>query len=256
MSGSEILIPATWLEAPPRLLVVGEGPYARALAGILAAASLRPDELMTGPAPSESGGYPRVLGELQLVFMVAGVSQSAANLSRVHDALWHWVEKLSSDGDQHELSILFIIPPSSAESLVKSLAAGLGLECIGDGSPGHGWVKRDSPLAGVLEAAASIPPQDLPPLKVRQAADARHAALQDLRQAVTHEALLNATRRVNEVFRNEEYLLDLFCRPPSHRNGNQLRSWLNGTVTGSVTPYDKSAESPLDWLSDTKFSER
>jgi hypothetical protein len=256
MSVSGIDIPASWLAEPPRSLVVGEGPYARALAGILAAAGLLPDEVMTGPAPNESGGYPRVFGKLQRVFVVAGASQSAADLLRVHDALWHWIEKLSPAGDQHELAILFIIPPSAVDSLARSLAVGLGLERIETGTPGHRWVRMDSPLAGILETAASITPQDLPPLKARQAAEARHAALLDLRQAVTDEARLNAARRLSELFRNEEYLLDLFCRPPCHRNGNRLRGWLNGIVTGHVTPQDQAdaTEGPADWLDDKLFS--
>ncbi|MCB1092390.1 MAG: hypothetical protein KDL87_12715, partial [Verrucomicrobiae bacterium] len=80
---------------------MGEGPYTRALAQILDAAILGYKQLLDGPAPNASGTYPRVLGALERVFLVAGTSYSAADLLCLHDAMWNWVEKLSPEGDQH-----------------------------------------------------------------------------------------------------------------------------------------------------------
>jgi hypothetical protein len=248
-------LPKTWLASPPQSLVVGEGPYAQALGRIVGSAVIIPNQILGGPAPNEAGGYPLVLGTLARVFLVAGPSQTAADLLRVHDALWRWLDKLSPHGDQHELAILFILPPTG-DGISKALAAGLGLERFEPDVPGHSLALMDESLEGLLAKAAAIVPQDLPPLRARRAADARHSALIALRQAVSDEALLTAAIRVNEVFRGQEYLLDLFCRPPSHRHGNLLRSWLNGLVTGQVTPQDEgsSGGNPSDWLDEARFS--
>jgi hypothetical protein len=247
-------IPEAWFSQPPHLLVVGEGAYACALAQILAAAHLRPDQIASEPAPNEAGAYPRVLEGLERVFLVAGISQSAADLLRMHDALWRWVEKLSPAGDQHELAILFVLPPSG-DGLARTLAAGLALEQFTPDLPGHGLAAMDDPLERLLAKATALVPQDLPPLRARQAADGRHTALAALPKATSNEARIAAALRVNEAFQGQEYLLDLFCRPPSHRHGNLLRTWLNAVVTNQVTPYnhDSSNESPADWLNETRF---
>jgi hypothetical protein len=247
-------IPETWFASPPHLLVVGGGAYARALAQVLAAGCLSSDDIASEPEPNEADAYPRVLGALEHVFLVAGTSHSAADVLRMHDGLWRWVEKLSPEGDQHELAILFVLPPT-ADGISKALAAGLGLEQFAPDVPGHGLALMDESLESLLAKSATILPQDLPPLRARQAADVRHEALKALRQAGPDEALLTAARRVNEVFRGQEYLLDLFCRPPSHRHGNLLRTWLNGVVTGRVTPHDAGSSdgNPSDWLDKTRF---
>ena len=47
---------------------------------------------------------------------------------------------------------------------------------------------------------------------------------------------VEAAQDLLNAFTRQEFLLDIFCRAPSHRHGNLLRGWLNGAVTGSVTP--------------------
>ena len=207
-----------------------------------------------GPAANESGAFSQVLGSLEKVFLVAATSQSAADLMRLHDALWQWVEKLSPDRDQHELAILFVMPVG-AEGITNALAAGLGMESFRPDVPGHGLAKMEDSLQCLLAAAGAIIPQDLPPLRARLAADERHAVLAELKLALTGEGVLAAARRVNEVFHKKEYLLDLFCRPPSHRNGNRLRAWLSKVVTQGVTPCGEagSDQCPSDWLDETRF---
>jgi hypothetical protein len=246
-------MPNSWLEEPPAILVVGEGAYASALAQILEAAHVESNKLLAGPEPNEAGAYSQVLGALERVFLVAGINNSATDLLRAHDALWDWVEKLSPDADQHELAILFVIPAGTSGNLPAALAVGLGLERFEPSIAGHAVVSMEDPLDHLLQAACSLQPLDLPPVRARQASDLRHATLRALAVAETPHDRHIAAKKVMEAFQGREYLLDLFCRPPSHRNGNQLRTWLNGIVTGRVTPYNKSAESPLDWLNDSKF---
>jgi hypothetical protein len=255
MNTAPALLPETWLASPPSNLVVGVGAYASALALILGGEFIRTEQILVGPGPNEVGGFPRVLGGLERVFLVASSSHSAADLLRIHDVVWDWVEKLSPDGDQQELSILFVVPSASCESLAIPLAAGLGLERFEVGTPGHGLIRMDSPLPALFAAVATVPSQDLPPLRAQQAANRRHALLKALIKA-TEDEVPAAARRVNEAFVGQEYLLDLFCRPPSHRNGNQLRGWLNAVVTEEVTPYNaaRSDGSPSDWLDEGRFS--
>jgi len=76
---------------PPQSLVVGDGAYSRALAMVLGAAFLTPEQIFPGPAPYESGAFPRVLGALERVFLVAGNGHGAADILRLHEAAWDWV---------------------------------------------------------------------------------------------------------------------------------------------------------------------
>lgn len=247
-------IPETWLHSPPHLLVVGEGAYSRSMTQVLAAPFLLPDELAAGPAANESGGYSQVLGSLEKVFFVAETNQTAADLLRLHDALWQWVEKLSPDRYQHELAILFVMPPGS-NGIVNALAAGLAMESFDSDLPGHGVAQMDGSLRGLLTSIGKIVPQDLPPLRARLAADVRRQALSALRTAFSKNDLEAAARRVCEVFAGKEYLMDLFCRPPNHPNGNHLRRWLEMVVTQGVTPEDMAGpnECPTDWLDESRF---
>lgn len=247
-------VPYDWLSAPPRTLVIGDGYYEAALAIVTDAEQIGMELLEKEPAPNEHGGYPRVLGDLQRAFIVAGTNQNASEILRIHDALWNWVEKLSPDGDQHELAIIFMVPPNTAENFGHPLAVGLGLSQIEAETSGHAVIEISTPLEQMCREVARVKPMDLPPIRARQAADVRHSAMHELKTADTGEELIDAAKRVSEVFGGQEYHLDLFCRPPSHRNGNQLRVWLNGIVTGAVTPYDTGASSQdiLGWLADTK----
>jgi hypothetical protein len=250
-------VPPAWLSAPPTTLVIGHGPYARALGIILGAACLGSEDLLTGPAPNDAGGFPRVLAELERVFIVAGTSDNPSESLRVHTALWEWVMKLSPNGEQHELAIVFILPPNDGCRTVESITIGLGLTGVDPTEAGHAFVLMNASLEAVLTQVGRVRPMDLPPFRSRQAADVRHAALLAMRSTESGESLVDAAKRVIEVFRGQEYLLDLFCRPPSHRNGNQLRDWLNAVVTGDVTAYDgpELGGNPVDWLVDRTLSE-
>jgi len=251
MNPATITVPDAWRTSPPHLLVLGEGAYARALAQVLGAPCLSPDEIASELMANEAGGYSKVLGSLQKVFLVAGTGQAAADLLRMHDSLWGWVEKLSPNGIQHDLAILFVVPPSK-DGLEKALAIGLGMVQFKADLSGHGVARMDESLTRLLKSASAIIPQDLPPLRARRKADVRYAALMALLQAASDDAVVSAGHRVNEAFQGDDYLMDLFCRPPSHQNGNLLRKWLSKAVTGEVTPYsdDTPAESPQDWLKD------
>jgi hypothetical protein len=66
----------------------------------------------------------------------------------------------------------------------------------------------------------------------------KHATLAKLHASIganNATAVREAAREVLAAFSGCEYLLDVYCRPPSHQHGNLLRSWLNATVTEAVT---------------------
>ena len=77
---------------------------------------------------------------------------------------------------------------------------------------------------------------DLPPLRARRKANVRHSVLQALRDSQSAAEVKLAAQQVFAAFSGCEYHLDLFCRPPAHRNGNRLRKLLSEIVTESVTP--------------------
>ncbi len=240
-------IPVSWLSHPPQTLVVGEGPYARALRLVLGAAIIGADDLSVGIREPEEGGSPLVLRDLERVLIVAAASQSAADLVSCHDALWRWIKELSPAGEQHEGAILFALPHSSGNAFAESLAVGLGIEKL-EPEEGLAVARMGDSLESLCRVLSAIRPCDLPPLRARQAGNARHTAIRQLIEAATVEDLDQAARNAAECFSGQEYHFDLFCRPPSHRNGNQLRQWLRTSVTAGVTP--ESAETARNNLAE------
>lgn len=228
-------IPKSWLSEPPEVLVIGDGAYSGALSLVLGAGGIGPTEFLAGPGEPGDTGYPQVLRGLERAIIVAGAAQSASDILRCHAALWRWIEKLSPDGEQHEVAILFVLPPSSGDTMAESLAVGLGLEKF-DAESGNGIARMGDSLESLCQALWAIRRCDLPPLRARQAGNIRHKAIRQLAVANDREELNQAARNVAACFAGEEYHLDMFCRPPSHRNGNHFRQWLRDAVTAGVTP--------------------
>jgi len=229
-----IQVPEEWAAVIPQTLVIGDGPYSGALSRVLGTASISHQELSAGPGEQGDTGYPQVLRELERAIIVVGASHSAGDVLGCHAALWRWVEKLSPEGVQHEVAILFVLPASAGDALAESLAVGLGLEKL-DPDYGHGIARMGDSLESLCRALSAIQPCDLPPLRARRASNVRHNAIRQLITACQPNDLAGAARDVAERFHGEEYHLDMFCRPPSHRNGNLLRKWLKEAVTDGVT---------------------
>ena len=231
-------VPYEWQLVPPESVVVGVGTYTRALASILGTIVLPFDRLHAGPAPNAGGGYPRVLENVRQVLLVVPEDMAPADAMRCHRAVWGWIEKLSSAGDQHDLRFLFILPETASAGYEEALAVGLCVPVIDPATTGHAVWHRSGELSTLLKLIAAIRPMDIVRLKARRFADRRRRALAGLRIAVMGDApetVLAAVLAVLDAFRGMEYHLDLFCRPPSHRHGNLLRGWLNAGVTGPVT---------------------
>jgi len=240
-------IPNEWLVDRAETLLAGDGPYAAALATVLGTVPIPLEHLKTGPKANNDGGFPQVLEGLARAILVVSESMSAADALECHQAVWAWVGKLAPAGDQHELAFVFILPPDAADEFEDGLAAGFGLSKIDPATNGHAVWGCSGSLPELLGLLASIRPMDLIPLRAHRAADAKHAAMARLRATVAADnaaAVRAAAREVLAAFSGCEYLLDVFCRPPSHQHGNLLRSWLNGTVTESITPKE--------WLEKTK----
>ena len=246
-------IPVQWLASPPEILLVGNGPYAAALAITLGTEATPLAQIRAGPETNERGGYPQVLENLLRVILVVSESMSAEETLQCHRATWDWVAKLSSAGDQHELSFLFILPAFSSQNLESALAVGLGVPQIDPASTGHAVWRRAGSLSEMLDMLTGIRPMDLLPLRARRAIDAKHIAIAGLRATVEQgdpSAVREAAREVLAAFSGHEYHLDLFCRPPSHRHGNLLRGWLNAAVTKPVTPdgWKVARKQLADWV--------
>ena len=246
-------IPVQWRYAPPRSLVVGDGPYAKALATTLGTASLSLSDLAVGPARNDRGGYPRVFEGLTRVLLVVPEGAVPVDAIGCHRAVWYWVEEISSLGEEHELAFFFVLPADAPASSEKSLAIGLGISAMDPATTGHAAWRRSGSLSGMLELLASVRPIDLLLLRARRRVNARHAAIAQLCSAMVANDLSEgreAVREVLGVFAGQEYQLDLFCRPPSHQHGNYLRAWLNGAVTdpGTQEWWNVGSEHIGDWL--------
>lgn len=240
------------LLAHPHDLVIGCGCFSRTLACVLGAVRIEPECLLTGHHKLNEQSTPLVLRDLERVTLVCGQGDSSADLLNWHEAVWRWIECFSPERDQHEIAVLFILPDVTSDSLGATLAAGLGLQAIDPATSGHGIVRMSDSLHSICTVLAAIQPMDLPPLRARKKADVRHAALHALRAAETAEELRVSAQRVALAFQEREYLLDLFCRPPGHRNGNLFRAWLREAARGGISfgKIEDAKTSLATWLRD------
>jgi hypothetical protein len=218
--------------------VLGDGQYAAALAFVIGGASIGLDELHAGPQPNQGGGFPQVFEKLVRAFLVVPEVMSGGEALQCHQAVWRWVEKLSPAGDQHDLAFVFILAPSASREFEQALAAPLGLPGIDPTTTGHAVWRQPGTLTSLIDLLAAIQPRDLVFLRARQTADLKRAALVRLREGAAQgdsTATRNAAREVLATFSGREYLLDVFCRPPSHQHGNLVRAWLRRAAMEPVT---------------------
>ena len=223
------------LEVSPVHLVVGNGVFARALSQVMGAQVLSGDELESDPAVS--GAYPLVLDSLRVVFLVIEASQSLAQAISQHDQIWVWVKRLTTAAECHEIGIVFVPLDGMADSVEFRLGDMLGissLSCMGVAV----W-RPESSLSHLLTTLSTMGKADYQLMHRRRANQPKRLALEEMARAIK-EGDLNAIARsvaaVCEVFKTDLHALDSFCRNPSHANGNSWRIWMQGVVTGSVTP--------------------
>lgn len=242
-------LPEDWAKNPPSSLVVGGSPYGFAFAATLGAGFLN---LATAKIESGNRVSLRVLEELRYLFLVLNESDSASNAIQCHRAAWGWIEKLTSAGAEHDIITLFVLPSHDSGHIQSALSTWLCVSAERTSSVGFGFWRRSSGLADLSELIEKIQPKDLLGLRARQARDSRYASVQKLRTAVTSTdsvAAIAAARELCAAFDGKDYLLDMFCRPPSHSHGNLLRNWLKTTVTDSITPDWNTAKQQLNlWL--------
>jgi hypothetical protein len=232
------IIPKDWAYDPPRILVVGEGPFPQALAQVLRARLMLPVTLALESPSDTSVKLPRVLNELSIVFVVVGANWAAAEAAGINDAIWNWVLSFTEQKEDHLLAVQFVLAPSSGTGFREALMASLALSGLDYEKAGFGFSCMSDGLPGILAVADRIIPRDFVALRNRRKADIRRSALERfLVSAVTGNdpELKKVAESVAEVFFKEEHLLDMFCRKPSHRNGHRLRTFLNQLVTDSVT---------------------
>ena len=235
-------IPDEWRVLLPTTLVVGNAQYTAALAVIFGTTPLPLNTLLDGPRPEEDGRFRRVFEDLRRVIIVVGDGMSAAEVIQCHQAVWRWVVTISSKKEEHELSIIFVLPDAT-NAYAHGIAVGLSLSEIDPATTGHALWYRSGSLVDLVDVANRTIPVDLVALRSRSARDAKHAALAQLRAAITggdSSAVVSAARKVQAEFSGHEYQLDVLCCPPSHRHGNLLRNWLHAAVTDSVTPEQHS----------------
>jgi len=233
-------IPALWRTTPPSVLLLGQGSYASALAFVVGAATLDWEAASAGPQPNADGRLPRVLDPLERVFAVPDSNRSDADILGGLEGVWAWIEKLSGGGPEHEVALLLIAPPRRGEALKRAMAIWLGVGEADLAAHGHAVCEMGMPLAELLISLRAVVPCDRVRLLNRRAADLRRRALTDLsvviQGAAGGSAIPAAATAVVRAFDEGQHEVDLFCRPPSHANGNRLRALLKRLVTEAVTP--------------------
>jgi len=240
-----LFLPEAWLFDPPKILVLGEGPYSHALSQVLKAAHLGFDAVGVSGLLPDSSPTPLVWNDLRLVFLICDSSHSAGDLLASFRRLWDQVQILTTEQEEHRLAVVFILPRRD-DAMEPSLARGLGLSEIDPARSGIGIARMGDSLVDILDLASRVKPTDFVTVRNRLASDDRRKALRQLgalmsdeaNVGISRESMRHAAAEVTEQFRGCEYDLDLFCRPPRHPNGNTLRQWLNRAVTGVVTPLE------------------
>lgn len=238
-------IPEEWLFRPPKVLVVGAGPYANALAQVLSGSRIGFQEIASFPVSPDFESTPLIWSHLHHVFLVSSPTQSAGDLLAAYRNMWVWVQCLTAEQEEHRLATIFVLPTAHSGQK-SSLARGLGLKEIDPGSGGLGIADMSKSLADILAIAMRVEPKDFVTVRNRLIADGRRTALRRLgelmadgrRGSAFADSIPIAAAAVAEQFRGCEYDLDLFCRSPRHPNGNTLRQWLSHAVTGVVTPLE------------------
>lgn len=239
------LFPPAWLFDPPKLLVLGNGPYPHALRQVLMAGSLGIESLGDSRLLLDSGPTTLVWNDLRLVFLIGDPSQSAGDILVAYRSLWDHVQYLTDEQEEHRLTVVFIMPRNNC-GMESALVRGLALGESDPARSGIGIARMGDSLAEILALASRVEPKDFVAVRNRLAADSRRRALRQLRNTLSDEANASASidsipiaaAAVAEQFRGCEYDLDLFCRSPRHPNGNTLRQWLSRAVTGLVTPLE------------------
>lgn len=232
------IIPENWAYDPPRILVVGEGPFPLALAQVLQARLVLPGTLESEFSSLTSVKLPRVLNELSIVFVVIGANWAAAEAAGINDAIWNWVLSFTELKEEHLLAVQFVLAPSSGTGFRGALMASLALSGRDYEKAGFGFSCMSDGLSGILAVADRIIPSDFVVLRNRRKADIRRSTLERFRVSVVtgnDSEIKKAAESVAAVFFNEEHLLDMFCRKPSHPNGRRLRFFINQLVTDAVT---------------------
>lgn len=226
-----------WNDTPLESLVIGDGCFAVVFATCFGAGLLSEKELRDGPESSLDGAF-CVPKNLERIMLVVSDNMVPAEAIQCHAAIWHQIEQSSRAKDQHDLAFVFVLPPSAGTSYEEALAAGLGLPTLDPATTGHAVWNRSGSLSELLKVIDSIQPHDLMWLQACRTADGKRKALAQLRGLPANAqptAIQAVAKLVLDEFRDKQYLLDVYCRPPSHQNGNELRKWLRAAVTGPVT---------------------
>jgi len=235
-------IPNDWLSEPPRLLVVGSGPYANCLAQVLGAAQLALECLEGGPKRNEGGGYPRVFDHLETVFLIIPAAIAPAEALWQHHWVWDWIEKLTLGKEFHEVAIIFVLGAGVPASFDNALATSLAVVVVDSAICGHAIWRSSGKLPDLLKLSHQSIRKDFQALRNRRSLNVQGKSLRALAEAALSDAdskvWSSAINAVADAFRNgNNYLnLDLFCVPPCHQNGHLFRQWLHAAVTEPVTP--------------------
>ena len=235
-------IPNDWFSEPPRLLVVGGGPYANSLAQVLGAAQLALECLEGGPERNEGGGFSRVLDHLETVFLVMPDAIAPAEALWHHHWIWDWIEKLTLGREFHEVAVIFILGAEVPASFDLALATSLAVVAVDPAICGHAIWRSSGELPDLIKVARQLIRKDLQALRCRRSVNVQCKSLRALvavaQSDADDKAWSSVVNSVADAFRSRNnYLnMDLFCVPPCHRNGHLLRQLLHAAVTEPVTP--------------------
>jgi hypothetical protein len=236
-------MPVEWIKKPPRTLVVGEGVYARALAGILAPGGLVTAKMLLQGlrVPHDMPGMrgkPRVWRDVGLIVLLWESELSTADVIWRHAQLWRTIQEWTEHLEFHELKWIIGLIDLPDNDTRERLRQQLLVSAL-DGNDGYGLWDRSSGLPRLLDLAEATCGVVYQEWEARKREDTGRLMLGDVRDALRAGdagPIKSAANAAWDHFKLRLVDVDSYCQPPCHPNGHRWRDWLRDAVTNPVTP--------------------
>lgn len=222
-----------------KILVVGRGSFAKALAQIVCCDCIKSEMFVTRKQLPR-----RFLESIQWMLLVVESNCSAADVIEQCDLIYKKIQDQEGElGKFHRLAFIFVCPAHLPSNFKTALLNGFGLNAISPSKGVNFWKCVDS-LLSLLQRLTITGTADWSELENRRASEPRHRAILQLRTAILNGpkiSIFKAAKEVRKTFGSDIFIaFENYCLPPRHTHANQWRSWLRD-VSCAVTPQSWAA---------------